>query len=98
MGIDNFIMGGDQPVLITLGAEQALPSKCIGLYPNTDGCTITSLKNDDGEELATVMGIASKDLSDKQIPIFVKGAGGSYVPSYFKYITGSAGTCWAVTE
>ncbi len=99
-GIERFIMGGWQPTLITLtGSEQALPAKCIGIYPNSGGCILTSLKQTDGTNLATSMGIVSVDLADKQIPLFIKGAGSGMIPQYLTYITGTAsGTCWAITE
>lgn len=94
----SMIYGGHEPKLITLGVQQTLPDRCIGIYPNADGCKITGLTDTDGVEYKTKLGIDGVDLTDKQIPIYIRGAGGSYTPAYFKTITGTAGTCWAIID
>lgn len=98
-GVDRFIMGGEQPKLVVLtGSQQTLPDKCIGFLPNTGGCVISSLKDSDSVELASDYGFATVDLSDKQIPWFIKGGTGANPSKFLKYVTGTAsGSLWAIT-
>ena len=98
-GVDRFIMGGEQPKLVVFtGSQQTLPDKCIGFIPNSGGCAISSLKDNDGVELSVDAGFSTVDLADKVIPWFIKGGTGGDPKKFLKYVTGTAsGSMWAIT-
>lgn len=98
-GVGRFSLGGEQPKLIVFtGSEQTLPDKCIGFKPNSNGCIISSLKDDKGIEYATDYGFATIDLKDKEQVWIIKGGTGSYPPAYLSKVTGTAtGSMWVYT-
>lgn len=92
--------GGEQPVLLALtGSEQDLPAKCIAVFPNKGGCTLSSLKRKvvggavESTNFASTLGLEAVDFSsDEPYVVFVQTAIINDVAAYnWAKVTGTAG-------